>query len=161
MPVKQEIIDHGWNDIVKQTKAADGSFTKVGYPREGRLEGGQGESDNNTMADLILVAAVQEFGSPSKNIPPRPTVSTTFDENLDELNRRKTKEYQRILDGKSTARQGLSRIGEWMVSKIRRKITQLKTPPNAPSTIAKKGSTNPLIDSGQMRQSVQHIEVKK
>lgn len=33
-------------------------------------------------------------------------------------------------------------------------ITDLKTPPNAPYTIAKKGSDNPLIDTGRMRASV-------
>jgi len=35
-------------------------------------------------------------------------------------------------------------------------MTDLKTPPNAASTIRKKGSSNPLIDSGAMRQSVTH-----
>jgi phage gpG-like protein len=33
-------------------------------------------------------------------------------------------------------------------------ITDLKTPPNSPYTIAKKGSDNPLIDTGRMRASV-------
>ena len=35
----------------------------------------------------------------------------------------------------------------------------MKTPENAPSTIAKKGSSNPLIDTGEMRSKVSH-EVK-
>ena len=37
---------------------------------------------------------------------------------------------------------------------IAREITNLKEPPNAESTILKKGSSNPLIDTGDMRKSV-------
>jgi len=33
-------------------------------------------------------------------------------------------------------------------------MTNLKSPANAPSTIKRKGSANPLIDTGQQRQSV-------
>ena len=48
----------------------------------------------------------------------------------------------------------LERVGIVAVGKVQQYMTDLKTPPNAPSTIAKKGSSNPLIDSGAMRQSV-------
>lgn len=51
--------------------------------------------------------------------------------------------------------QALSRAGELFVGFIQKEITNLKEPPNAESTILKKGSSNPLIDSGDMRQSVQ------
>ena len=33
-------------------------------------------------------------------------------------------------------------------------ITQLDTPPNTPKTIARKGSSNPLIDTGFLRANV-------
>ena len=42
------------------------------------------------------------------------------------------------------------------VGNVQQYMTDLKTPPNAPSTIAKKGSSNPLIDSGMLRGSVTH-----
>ena len=48
----------------------------------------------------------------------------------------------------------LDRVGIIATGKVQQYMTDLKTPPNAPSTIAKKGSSNPLIDSGMMRQSV-------
>lgn len=51
--------------------------------------------------------------------------------------------------------QALSKAGELFVGFIQKEITNLKEPPNAESTILKKGSSNPLIDSGDMRQSVQ------
>lgn len=48
----------------------------------------------------------------------------------------------------------LGRAGIFMQGKIQDEITDLETPPNAPSTIAIKGSSNPLIDTGLMRRSV-------
>lgn len=50
--------------------------------------------------------------------------------------------------------QALSKAGELFVGFIQKEITNLKEPPNSPYTIMKKGSSNPLIDSGDMRKSV-------
>ena len=51
--------------------------------------------------------------------------------------------------------QALSKAGELFVGFIQKEITNLKEPPNAPSTIMKKGSSNPLIDTGLMRSKVE------
>ena len=48
----------------------------------------------------------------------------------------------------------LQRAAEVFQGAIQKEITNLKEPPNSPATIAKKGSSNPLIDSGDMRKSV-------
>lgn len=48
----------------------------------------------------------------------------------------------------------LQRVGVTAVGHVQKYMTELRTPPNASSTIKKKGSSNPLIDSGAMRQSV-------
>jgi len=40
---------------------------------------------------------------------------------------------------------------------IREAIIALEDPPNAPATIAKKKSSNPLIDTGHMKDSVTHV----
>lgn len=40
---------------------------------------------------------------------------------------------------------------------IKASITELHEPPNAPATIRKKGDNNPLIDTGQMRDSVTSV----
>lgn len=56
----------------------------------------------------------------------------------------------------------LNRVGVVAVSQVQQYMTELKTPANAPGTIAKKGSSNPLIDEGVLRQSVTYkIETKK
>ena len=48
----------------------------------------------------------------------------------------------------------LNRVGVVAVAHVQKYMTELRTPPNAPSTIKKKGSSNPLIDSGSLRASV-------
>ena len=51
--------------------------------------------------------------------------------------------------------QALSKAGIMLKNAIQREITNLKEPPNAESTILKKGSSNPLIDTGLMRSKVE------
>ena len=50
--------------------------------------------------------------------------------------------------------QALSKAAIMFKNAIQKEITNIKEPPNSPATIAKKGSSNPLIDSGDMRKSV-------
>ena len=45
-------------------------------------------------------------------------------------------------------------IGAYAADVIQQRIVDLKDPPNSPITILLKGSSNPLIDQGHMRQSV-------
>lgn len=51
--------------------------------------------------------------------------------------------------------QALSKAAIMFKNAIQREITNLKEPPNAESTILKKGSSNPLIDTGLMRSKVE------
>ncbi|KVS65720.1 hypothetical protein WK40_12245 [Burkholderia cepacia] len=50
----------------------------------------------------------------------------------------------------------LDQLGESIVGALVQSIRDFKTPANAPSTIAKKGFDDPLIDSGTMVNSVTH-----
>lgn len=60
-----------------------------------------------------------------------------------------------MTEGKSMD-QILEAVGVVAAAAVKVYMTDLKTPPNAASTIRNKGSSNPLIDSGAMRQSVTH-----
>jgi hypothetical protein len=60
------------------------------------------------------------------------------------------------MDGGKSMDQILESVGVVASSAVKVYMTELKTPPNAASTIRKKGSSNPLIDTGAMRQSVTH-----
>ena len=165
MPVtnKVTVIDKGWNRIVAELKKAANSFTKVGLPQEGELKGGtrtgSGREPLVEFSQLVTVGAVHEFGAPSRNIPERPFLRTSFDESKGQINLMIEKEYDRILRGSADVAQSLGRVGVFLKGKIQKKIVDIKSPPNAPKTIERKGSSNPLIDTGQLRQSIQHVEV--
>ena len=47
-------------------------------------------------------------------------------------------------------------VGIEMEQNIKLSIVQLKTPPNSPATIKRKGSANPLVDTGLLKRSVSH-----
>lgn len=48
----------------------------------------------------------------------------------------------------------LAKLGALAAGDIQKEITALTSPPNSPVTIALKGSSKPLIDTGEMRGSV-------
>lgn len=61
-----------------------------------------------------------------------------------------------VKDGKSL-QEALEIVGVIAVASVRKYMTDLRTPPNAQGTIRKKGSSNPLIDSGALRGSVDAV----
>lgn len=113
-----------------------------------------------TQAEL---AAVHEFGSPDRGIPERSFLRSTF-ESVDtkRLQKNFTARVMRaIVRGKLTPEQGVDNLGEWGVLQVRNAITVGEgiSPANAEATIAKKGSSRPLVDTGSLVQSISH-EVK-
>jgi hypothetical protein len=54
----------------------------------------------------------------------------------------------------ATLDQTLNKLGILAQGDIQQEITDLRDPPNAPATIKAKGSSNPLIDTGEMRSKV-------
>lgn len=114
---------------------------------------GSVEGQPLTMAEL---GATQHFGN--DKIPARPF--------LDLGVAKGNREYlQTIQDGVKrglTSEQIIAKVGLLAVGNVKDFITDLKSPPNAPSTIKRKGSSNPLIDTGAMRSSITYtISSKK
>jgi hypothetical protein len=158
--VKSRVIvkDKGWNRIKHDISKLDNAFSKVGFPSDSTLST-TALKEYSDVSEVASVAMFQEFGT--KNIPQRPFMSTSFDENKQKIIRAQENVYNDVVDQKISPNQGLGLLGEFGVDLIKKKIIEVKTPPNAPSTIRKKGSSNPLIDTGQMLQSVTHTEVLK
>ena len=141
-------IDRGWKKFQTQISILDDGFTKIGV-QQGAVHKGKGTSD------LVKIAAANELGT--KHIPSRPAHRIAFDINQTRINEFKGRLYDRVIGGMK-ANKALGLLGEFHTANIKRSITKLRTPPNKPSTIKKKGSTNPLIDTGQMRTSITHVE---
>ena len=99
------------------------------------------------------VAAWNEFGAPRAGIPERPFMQPAVDESVDDIRLLLGSEIDRnrmVID-QDTA----DKIGLLLQAAIQEKIVKVRFPWNSPATIAKKrGSDNPLIDTGKMRTSV-------
>lgn len=155
--VKQEIIDHGWIDIKSELRKAKNSYTKVGLPeRKDPLPADDGSMPITQMSELVKVGAIQEFGAPNRNIPERSFMRAGFDKSRKLLMDTSTKLYDKILNGTMTTEIAIKILGLFHIDQIKAFINLLKHPANAPSTIRQKGSSNPLVNTGQMRNSIQH-----
>jgi hypothetical protein len=99
-------------------------------------------------------AAVHEFGSPALGIPERSFMRSTFDENAATYRRVLMAGIRSVLDGQAIGASVLSLFGARYARDIQLKIRQGHFVPNAPSTVARKGSSRPLIDTGRMRNSI-------
>jgi len=131
------------------------SYVIVGF-QEGTVTKSQVKGNRRKQAGKSMpqIAAENEFGT--SVIPARPFMRTSFDENQERINKVIRTEYDKIIDGDSTIRKSLNLIGLYMTDLIQTKIRAIRYPPNSPATIAAKKSSKPLIDFGQMIQSVRH-----
>lgn len=110
-------------------------------------------------SDIVDRAVYNQFGT-SRGIPARPFLSNAMRKNKDKYGRFIKDRAKRILSGEISPDQALMQLGVMAESDVKTEITELKTPPNAPSTIRQKGSSNPLIDTGAMRASVTYVVEK-
>ena len=84
------------------------------------------------------------------NIPARPWLRPGVDSGNDEY----VKIIERGLESGQSMDKTLNQLGVVATGMVQKYMTELRSPPNAQSTIKAKGSSNPLIDSGALRQSV-------
>ena len=92
------------------------------------------------------------------HIPARPFLRQSVDDNVSKINSFLQSKKKDLVRGVS-AEQVLKEIGIFQKDLIQEKITEGNFTPNAESTVKKKGSSKPLIDTGRMRQSVNY-EIK-
>lgn len=108
-----------------------------------------GEHIEENGMDVAEVAFRNEFGD--DNVPARPFMAQAIDNH--------PKEIDKIVSRatRSTSAQAiLNSIGEGIVELIKAEIDNGDFVPNAPATVAAKGSDKPLIDTGMMRDSIEH-----
>lgn len=133
--------------LQKAVDSLEGKSLEVGFFESARYKDG---------TPVAGVAAVHEFGSPARNIPPRPFMRTTAEEKQSEWSNLIAQGSKAVVNGSETAETMLEKIGLSVVGNIKNTITQITTPVLSPVTIKRKGSDKPLVDSGIMLNSVTH-----
>lgn len=126
------------------------------------LTGFPGEEQHDDGPTIAQVAAWNEFGvrgpGGAWRIPPRPFMRLTAEQRGAEWTRRLTRRLGDVLRGTRDLVSVGSELGQIMRGHVQLQITTLSEPPNAASTLRQKAPrTNPLIDTGQMRQSVRYV----
>lgn len=134
----------------KMLKDMAGLEVRIGFQH------GKAAEDNG--ADICDVAAWNELGA--ANMPARPFLRKSVDENTARINDFLQSKKGDLVKGTS-AEQILKEIGIFQKDLIQEKITEGSFAPNAESTVRKKGSGKPLIDTGKMRQSVDYVVKRK
>lgn len=133
---------------VTHVRAPSGKVT----PRKAKTE---------TPMDVARLALIHEFGSPKNNLPARPIMRQTnqkYGRSLPGIAARLTKD---VIAGTRTPGQALARLGVYWEGRIKLMFREGIFRPLKPATIARKGSSKPLIDSGQLRQSVTSVVVRR
>jgi hypothetical protein len=139
--------------------------SRVGFPAE-QTE----QYDDGTT--VLQVAAVHEFGAPSRNIPIRAFVRPSFDEGIDKLQKHADKMLLSVADGKRTPEQAIAALGAFHAGQMKDKVKKGPFAPLKQQTILNKNrriigrkgtegfamNSTPLIDTGEMIQSITHIE---
>ncbi len=97
---------------------------------------------------VIEVAAANNFGVPSQGIPRRPFMTLAKEPTIKRIKPIVKVLIHKLNKGEITMERIIDQIAPVAVSVFKETIVKLKTPPNAPSTIRKKKSDNPLIDTG-------------
>lgn len=108
----------------------------------------------STGMTLLDVAIANEYGTDT--IPARAFVRGYVDENEEKINRQIRVTASRIVQGKVGRRVGLERLGQALAGGMKARIAQGIAPANAASTIRRKGSAKPLIDTGQLRSAINY-----
>ena len=149
------VIDRGCDKIMRQLKLTDKSYVKVGVQAGAEHKPSSKGSKPKDTTDMVAIAVANEFGT--KGIPERSFLRSTTDEQQRELIVLKVEAIRRITIGRTTVKKQLDKIGLYLGSKVQNKIKDLRTPPNALSTVRAKGSSSPLVDTGQLRASIRHV----
>lgn len=146
---KIKVRDLGMTAILRELHKVGGVHITVGVHGDAKPRSGDG-------ADQVLVAAANEFGTSDGHVPERSFIRSTIDARRSQIGALTSNTLGKVADGKQTAKDAAGVVGLFVENAIKKTITVLSDPPNAPSTIARKGSSNPLIDTGQLRQAITH-----
>jgi hypothetical protein len=87
-------------------------------------------------------------------IPQRSFIRAWFDENQDFIAETLRSQMKLVVAGKLTAEKAGNRIALAFEGSVKQRISRGILPKNADSTIARKGSSKPLIDKGQLRNAI-------
>lgn len=124
-----------------------------------RLKVGVFDGVGGGTGEIVNIATIHEYGAPRANIPERSYIRSTIRERKAELAALMARVVRLMIQGKLDEHRALELIGAWFAGAIKGRIVSGPFTPLKPATIARKGSDKPLIDTGQLKNSVTFVVV--
>lgn len=143
MPVKVTDRDKGYAKMIANLDATGKLAITVGI----HSEEGEGDHDGRSIVDI---AEANEFGL---GVPARPFVSGWADNYPDPVGEMRDEAAAALKAGVSPTKR-LDALAQVWAGDMQAEISAGIDPENAESTIERKGSSTPLIDTGILRSSI-------
>jgi HK97 gp10 family phage protein len=176
MPVTVSISRKGDKKFRKGVKEMSGSFSgvKVGILSGAGLHPGSNDYEKylrkkfknpkfklkeGQRPTIAQVAFWNEYGT--RFMPARPFMRPTLRQNASKYAKILQKGIGSILRGKDTQATVLKALGAKVEADIKNYALRLRTPPNAELTKEIKGSSNPLVHTTNMINSIHHALLKR
>lgn len=150
-------IDKGFNAFFAELKDLKKIRVKVG------IQGAEAPEIRPGGITMVDLGITHEFGAPP-NIPQRSFLRSTADAKEAKYERMMKKSVKKLTQRPKTfnAKAEMFKLGETVRSDVIKTIKDRIPPANAPSTIAqKKGEDVPLIDTGQLINSLRSVVTSK
>lgn len=144
-------IDKGWGQL---RRMAAGPPDRVRIGIQG--DEADAEHEGGELTNLEL-GNIHEYGAPLAKIPERSFIRATIDEKAAAYIKLAGRLGKSVLQGTRTRAQALGLLGERVRADIVHRINSGIEPPLRPATIARKGSSKPLVDTGQLKGSITYV----
>lgn len=145
-----QIVDHGYDKYYQAVKDLNSNVVQVGLFA--------------SVGDKVLTKGiVNEFGTTRAGkgnnitIPERSFIRSTYNNQYKKVAKRFDQIFISFARRQYNVKGRMKLIGVEQENATKQTITDMKTPPNAPRTIAQKGSSHPLIDTGELRMKISSI----
>lgn len=154
---KYKTVKDNFPDMIKSLEALNGKKVNVGCIRgDSQWLAAIHEYGCNIRVTSKMRAYLHHKGIHLKptttviRIPERSFLRAGHDAYIDEVMDKASKLVGQVIDGKMSEEQLLDFVGLTLSTKIKTYARELSSPPNSSFTIDQKGSSNPLVDTGNM-----------
>ena len=110
---------------------------------------------------VFQIGMIHEFGVPEKNIPSRSFIRVPIENNIKEITKLIENNHKLVSENSMSAKVALDRIGLKAQNTIKESFRNNDWKPLKRATIKRKGSSRPLIDTGQLIGSISYIVEKE
>ena len=145
-----QVNSTGGKGIAALLKRLDDGHVNVG------ILAGTGQHEDSALT-VAQIGFWHEFGTVT--IPERSFIRSTINGKAKEIKAVSRLQLKKVINGNIDVKKGLGVLGAFTAGLIQERFTSNDWEPNTAQTANRKGSSKPLIDTGQLWQSISY-EVK-